>query len=421
MKFFKSKGVILSSICMLLYGVIVFLIYYIGYQPIPKQINQLPISIVNEDKNSSSFTKSLKKSLNSFDTIHESNDLDQEIKNLKDRKSFMVIDIPKNFNKNITENKSAKLNFYINEANQSAVTSSLKAVANNVGSAVNNKVIVQKGKAILTQAMTKQLQKQNQASLKAAQAQLSTLPPTQREEAAKQLKERQKQAQQQIDNKVNTTYKDINQSVTTSIHRINKVKSGLNNTMAPFFISLASYLAALLSALILYGTFVKFSETEGKFKSFTYLEITMALLSLFGGIVVAITLISGTASSWNNFGSIFLIHSLEIFAAINLNEIMMLLVGQIGASINIFLTMIQVVASAGMLPVQIMSGFFKVIHNFSPMYYSVMSDYDLLYGNLNSSNLYIGVLLIIMLYIALNLIIVSSKRSFKMLNFKDIA
>lgn len=421
MKFLKSKGVILSLICMLLYGIIVFFIYYIGYQPIPKQINQLPISIVNEDKENSQFKTSLKKSLNSFDTIHENSNLKHEINNLKDRKTFMIIDIPKDFNKNIKKNKPVKLSFYINEANQSIVTTSLKTIANNIGNTVNNKIIVQKGKVILTHAITKQLQQQNKASLREAQNQLATLPPAQRKKMAEQLNLQQQKAKKQISDQVNKTYQGIDQSVITSIHRINKVNSGLNNSMAPFFISLASYLAALLSALLLYGTFVKISEIDGKFKSFGYLEIAMALLSIFGGLIVSITLISGTGLSWHNLGNIFLIHSLEIFAAINLNEILMLLIGQIGSSINIFLTMLQVVASAGMVPVQIMNGFFKAIHTFSPMYYSVMADYDLLYGNLNSTNLYMGILSIIALYMIINLIIVATKNSYRMLDFKEIA
>lgn len=244
--------------------------------------------------------------------------------------------------------------------------------------------------------------------------------PLQQQTAAKaQLEQQQNQQKAQLTKQVNQAYAGVDNSVTTNIHRVNKVKSGINNSMAPFFISLAAYLSALIGALVLYGTYVKFSEQIGRYKSFAFMETSMILLSLFGGLVVAATVIPFTTGDWSNLGSIWFIHSLEIFGAYNLNAVFILLLGQIGASINILLTMLQVVAGAGMVPVQIMSPFFKLIHGASPMFYSIMSDYDLLYGN--NTSLWTGALLVALCYIVINLVIVALRKKQPMLDFSKLA
>lgn len=402
-KMLKSKGVLLSLLVMLVYGVLVFAIYFTGYRPLPSHMTDLPITLVNQDKQGDKLNSQLKTSLSSFKTVHETKHLKPALKKLKSRKSFLVVDIPKGFTKRVQNNQQAHLNFYVNEANQTLVVSGMKNVANRIGSAVNNKVAVEKGKAILTKAMVQQLQQQVPAAAAASNPQTV------------------KQQEQAINAQVNSAYQNVGNSVHTKIHRVNKVKTGVNHAMAPFFISLAAYLGALIGAVLLYGTYAKFARMGNRVKSFGMIELFMTLLAIIGGIIVAWTLVAATGDGATNFAGIWLIHSLEIFAAYNLNFICILLIGQMGAGINIIFTMLQVVAGAGMVPVQLMDSFFKAIHYLSPMYYSIMSDYDFLYNRGSFSSLWQGVTWLALGYLVLNLVIVALRKKQPIMKFEDLA
>lgn len=365
------------------------MIYFFGYKPIPQHIDRLPITLVNQDKQSNQLNSQLKESLNSFKTVHETDNLNQAVKDLKARRTYMVIDIPSNFSQQVAANKHTQLHFYINEANQMIVVSGLKSIANNIGQTVNDRVDVQKGKAILTQAMVKQLTQQNQTVATSQQAQLM---------------------KQQVTNQVNQVYQGIGNSVSTNIHRVNKVATGLNNAMAPFFISLSAYLTTMVGTLLMYGTYAKFAKTAGRFKSFAMTEGAFAVLLIIGGLLVAGTLVLLTGQASDHFMGIMLVHIAEIFGAYNLNAVLILLLGQMGTAVNILLTMLQIVASAGMVPVQLMGGFFKAIHGLSPMYYSIMLDYDLLYSSIDFPHLLGTALLLAASYVVVNLIIITFRK-----------
>ncbi|GMA69775.1 hypothetical protein GCM10025879_10210 [Leuconostoc litchii] len=60
-KFIVSKGVIGALIIVLFYGLLMVGIYFSGYKVVPSKINQLPVAIVNQDKDSTTLKKQLKK------------------------------------------------------------------------------------------------------------------------------------------------------------------------------------------------------------------------------------------------------------------------------------------------------------------------------------------------------------------------
>lgn len=421
LKFLKSKGVLLSLAVLLVYGILVFWIYFAGYKPLPNKLTELPITIVEKDHDSKQFNSQLKHSLKSFKTIHETSDLKKAKDDLKKRNTYLIIEIPRGFTQKIKSNQKANLNFYVNEANQSLIVSGLKNVATNVGNKVNTQVVIKKGKAIFAKGMAQQLQKQNQKSLAKAQAQINALPAAQKKRALNQLQSQKQKQQQQLNAKIDQAYKGIDNSVVTNIHRVNAVKTGINYSMMPFFISLAAYLGALISTILLYGTYSKFAKTMGRFKSFFLLEMTMIILSIIGGLIVTCVLAVATGKGLNSVMATWTIHTLELFGSFNLNSVFILLLGQIGAALNILLTMLQVVAGAGMVPVSLMGTFFKSIHGFSPMYYSIMSDYDLLYSTGSMSILWQGALTLAIGYLVVNTIIIYFRKTQPMLDFASLA
>ncbi|MFR0606965.1 YhgE/Pip domain-containing protein [Limosilactobacillus balticus] len=399
-KFLTSKGTLLAFGVTLIYGILVFLIYFTGYHAMPNNLNRLPVTIVNQDKSSKTISKQLKTSLSKeFNTVNETSDLKQAKKELNERKTYLIVDIPTDFTKDIQSNKSTTLHFFINESNQSSVVSAMKSVANTVGANVQKNVIIQKSKAVLTKNALNQMA-----------TQLQGLPATQRQQATSQV-------QKQVD----SSYDSVANGVSIKIHRTNKVKEGLNYSLAPFFINLALYLSSLIGALLLYGTYAKFAKSIGRWQAFGNLQIAMILISAISTGIVKVTVMNLVGAPMSNFLVAWLGQFFVMWGSFELNSLFILLLGQAGASINIFFTMIQVVSSAGMIPVITMDPFFKFIHYISPMYYGALMDFNNFYGGVSNSNLLSSMVLLVIALILINTVIVCFRKKQPMLNFENFS
>ncbi|ANK61448.1 YhgE/Pip domain-containing protein [Loigolactobacillus backii] len=437
-KFLFSRGPILSLIVAILFGVFVFMIYYSGYHAMPTNLDQLSVTVVNQDKASQKLQGQLKSAL-PFDHVKTTENLSQAKKDLNDRKTNFIVAIPDNFQANIKQNKSTALNFYINESMQTSVVSSMRTIAKTIGANVNQQVIVQKGQTMLTESQLGILQKsvatQKSALEKEVAAGKQTIaaaPAASQPALSAQLQQKTQAGTQKIQSTANTqesaikqkvaqTYKPVSNSVKTKIHRVNKVKSGMNNSMAPFIANLAIYLGSLIGVLVLYGTYVKFAKQFGRFQSFGLLEVTMAILAIVSTSIVSASIVWSMGLAGSKFVGLWINHSLMLFAAYNLNAVLVLILGQVATTLNIFLTMIQVVAGAGTLPVASLNGFFTVAHYVSPIYYGVMSDFNTMYGGPSSTSLLLQLGLLIVGLIVVNLIIVTFRKKQPMLQLESLS
>lgn len=434
-QFISSKGPILALIVGLLYGIIVFFIYYSGYSAVPNNIDELPVTMVNQDQKSNKITKQIKKAL-PYKHIKSTTNLSSAKKELNARDTFLIINIPKNFANDISTNKQPNLNFFINESNQTSVVSAMKSTATTIGNTIQQQVGVQQGTLLIAKPQLESLQqqlKQDQATAKAKidqQKQIISAAPAEQQAALtqkleKQTNQAQAEAQQTATEKKDKIISDAQsqaypliKNININIARQNKVDTGLNNSLAPFFASLSIYLGSLIGALILYNTYAKFAPQIGRFKAFANLEITMFLEAIIiaGVVSWATSAMIGTG----NFGQLWLSHLLTIFAAYNFNSIMLLILGQVGTALNIFLTMLQVVAGAGMVPVATMNIFFKSIHSFTPMYYGITNDFNAMYGGTTPTSLWYSFITLIVGIIVINLIIVTFKKKQTMLRFDKL-
>lgn len=434
-QFISSKGPILALVVGLLYGIIVFFIYYSGYSAVPNNVDELPVTMVNQDQKSNTLTKQIKKAL-PYKHIKSTTNLSNAKKALNNRDTFLIINIPKNFANDISANKQPNLNFYINESNQTSVVSAMKSTATTIGNTVQQQIGVQKGTLLIAKPQLESLQqqlKQDQATAKAKINQqkqvISTAPAEQQAALTQKLEEQTNQAQvkaqqtatekkDKIISNAQSQAQPLINNININIERQNKVDTGLNNSLAPFFASLSIYLGSLIGALILYNTYAKFAPQIGRFKAFANLELTMFLEAIIiaGVVSWAISAMIGTG----NFGELWLSHLLTIFAAYNFNSIMLLILGQVGTALNIFLTMLQVVAGAGMVPVATMNTFFKSIHSFTPMYYGITNDFNAMYGGTTTSSLWYSFIALIVGIIVINLIIVTFKKQQTMLRFDKL-
>lgn len=437
-KFLKSKGPLLALAVVLIYGIIIFAIYFTGYHAMPNHLDQLPVTVVNQDQQSKKIANQLKKAL-PFDTVKTTTDLNQAKHQLNTRKTYLIVAIPKHFNKDIRANKQTTLNFYVNESNQTSVVSGMKSVAQTVGTTVNNNVALQKGTLMIAEPALTKLQttvKKEQTAAKSTvatqKAKIAAAPASSQKALMAQLQKQvasstktatsKAEAQKQtILNSAKKQAKPLASSVKTSIHRENKVKTGLNYSLAPFITNLALYISALFGTIMLYGTYAKFAKQIGRFKSFVNLEITMALIAIVGTAFVSWAIIAMMGLAGSTFTNLWITSALLLFSAYNFNAILVLLIGQIGTALNTFLTMLQVVASAGMVPVLAMNGFFKGIHGLMPMYYAVQADFNIMYGGTGTTSIWLGLLTLTGVTILINLVIVALRKHQPMLQFDRLS
>lgn len=437
-KFLTSRGVILATIVSILYGCLIFTIYFTGYQAMPKHVDELTVTVVNRNKNTQTLANQVEKAL-PFKHIKKVSSLSTAKTQLHHKKSAMIIEIPKNFKSKITSNSPTNLNFYIDEATPYSQVSALKTVSQNIGNTVNQQVIIEKGKAMLAKApmtslektaQTKQAQLQNQ--LQAKKQQIVQAPRAQQPRLEALLKQQELAAKQKLEtqvnqqasgirNRVSNAYQNVDRSVGTNFVRVHPVKTGMNHALAPFIANIAVYLGTLIGALLLYGTYAKFAPIIGRFKSFSFLEIAAVLLAIIGSLFTSWSIAGFMGLGGSQFINLWLNHGLEIFASLNFNLILVLLLGQIGTALNIFLTMIQVVSGAGMIPLITLNSFFKAAHYVSPMFYSVQSDFNIMFGG-NQTGMYWGQLILLSLGILiLNIVIVTFRKHQPILDFHQLS
>lgn len=437
-QYISSKGPILALVIALVYGIVVFAIYFSGYHAMPNNVDKLTVTIVNQDKSSQQLSQQLKKAL-PYDHVKTTTDLSKAKKQLNRRATYLIINIPKAFSKSVSANKQPNLNFYVNESNQTSVVSAMKSTAASVGSSVNQKLVIKKGTLMIAKPQLEQLSQQLKQEQVAAQAKIAQEKQTiaaasasQQAQLTAKLASQVKASQaagktkatakkNQIISQAKKQATPLANNVKVKIHRQNKVKTGLNYSLSPFIANLSIYLGAMLGTLVLYGTYAKFAKTIGRFKSFANLEMTMLLISVIASALVtwAMTAMMGLGGS--HYFNLWITHSLMIFAAYNFNSMLILLMGQMGTAINVFFTMFQVVAGAGMIPVVAMNGLFKSIHGLMPMYYGVAADFNAMYGGTGTAAIWNGLIILIVTTLIINLVIVYVRKHQPMLDFSQLS
>ncbi|MDC7952550.1 YhgE/Pip domain-containing protein [Liquorilactobacillus mali] len=388
-KFLCSKWTLGSLLVVLFYGMCMVGIYFSGYKVVPKKLNNLPVAVVNQDTQSYKLKKQLVRQL-PFKHVKYHYSLKKAKEKLRNKKIYLIVDIPTNFQKNVTKGEKANLHFYVNEANPMTAVSGMENVANTIGATVENKITQKRGKAIFTAVQLKQLKAQLTKAVQESPQQAQAIQ-TKGTTTAKGIKRQ-----------ANNLYSPQNGGISYKLHKINKVKSGMNHTMAPFFLSLAFYIGSMIGALVLYLSFSEFVYKVGKLKTYGLSELAMLLIA-----IIAPVCILGIATWLNNFSStefmnLWLSHGLELFAAMNFNFIFNLLLGQLGIMINVPIMMIQIVSGAGLIPKLILPPFFKFMSIISPTYYAIQADFSILGDRLD-----IGHHLISLIYLSVVTIIIS--------------
>lgn len=400
-KFLQSKGVIGSLIIILFYGLLMVGVYFSGYQAIPSKVDQLPVAIVNQDSDSRPLTTQMKDKL-PFKHIKTNLTLSEAKAQLKDRKIYLIINVPEHFNNNIkdvTHNSTASLKFYINYSNPTTVTTTMETASKALGSQIQKSVLLKQGQGILTAAELNQLQKEVTEAV--------TANPDQQEKILKQANTTKAETVDQI----NSTYGKIANSYNDNIIKINPVPLGMHHSMAPFFLTLSFYIGSMIAAMLIVTSYKSFAPLIGRWRAYLYTEITIGLLSLLAPLIIVglgkYMLNFNTSTYWQ----LWLTHSIELFSALNVNLIFSLILGQLGIMVNMPFMLIQVISGAGMIPQRILPDFFKLMSYISPSFYAIQSDFNILYGGNGTQTLWLQLLMIGIVAIALHLVIVAFQKN----------
>ncbi|MED0962241.1 hypothetical protein [Bacillus paramycoides] len=340
LKFLKSEAVIIAFIMAIAYQVIVIGANIPGYSALPKNLDKLSVAIVNEDSNyGKTMTEQLQKVL-PFKKV-ESLTLLEAKKELDERKLHLIIHIPNNLTEKMTTpGQKVNLDFYINEANPTMVSSAMKQVVSQTQEKINQMFSLEGTKGVI--------QKLN-------------IP--------------EEQAQQMAT--------DISNKLKANVITSNNVPIGMHNQMAPLFLTMATYLVGLFAASQLATAFRQREESIGKWKGFFHIQAAGLIMAILSPIIGVSILYLSQGYGVSVFFQLWMHHSLQLLVALQFSLVIALLFGPIGMLINIGLLMFQVVASGAMMPREVMLLPYKIMTYISPMYYSVNTDFSLLFGGGN--------------------------------------
>lgn len=374
-KFLKNKGVTGAIFMAIFYQVIMIGLFIPGYSAVPKNIDKLHISIVNEDNQyGKTIAEQLKEQL-PFKTIDLGQSLKDSKEELNNREVQLIIHIPNDFSSNLQSGKTPPtINYYLNESNPALITSTVKMVVSEIDSKLSEEFSFNKAKGIL-------------ANL--------NVPEKQADQLAK----------------------SIGNSLNANLISINKMPNGMHNQMAPMFMTMVSYIGAMIASMMLVGAFKAESQTFGKWKTFGNLQLKSALMALIAPIIGIAILYLVHGYGGETFIQLWMHHSLEMFVALQFTMIFTFLFGQSGMLVNLPLLLTQTIAGGAVMNRDMMYGFFKVISYISPMYYSIQGDFTVLFGGGQLANYEVHLALIGLVAFAINMFVaVRSPKNKKMTN-----
>ncbi|MVP01662.1 YhgE/Pip domain-containing protein [Paenibacillus lutrae] len=334
----KDKSVIGGIVMALFYQIVFISVFMYGYSAVPKNIDQLSVSIVNEDtKAGKDIAEQLQKQL-PFQITSDSS-LAEAKEELNDRKTHMIVHIPANFTEQLSkQGEQVKMDFLINQSNPAMVTSTMQQVVSQITGSLNQQFAVQGVQGIL-QGMN--------------------VP----EEQAKQLSEQ------------------VPAKLAANVINSNEVPAGMHNQMAPFFLSMVSYVGAMIFSMLVVGATLARRKELGTWQAFWSAQGINALVSLVVPVVgLTIYFLVQGGFGGEIFMKAWMLQALEMFAAIEFMSIFCLLLGDKAIFVNITLLLMQTISSGAVMTQDMMPGLFKALSYVSVMFYSVQTSFSILFG-----------------------------------------
>ncbi len=366
----KQKMVIGGIFMAVFYQIVFISIYMSGYGAMTDNLNKLSVAIVNED---GQYGKEIADSLASqlpFKLVTDA-DLANAQEELDKRDLHMIIHIPENFTEKLqAEGEQAPLDFYINQSNPAMVASSMQQVATQLASSLN-----------------RQFAEQNAERLFVAHR----MP----EDQAKALAA------------------GIATKLAAEIDLTNPIPEGMQNQVAPMFLSMVSVVGAMIFAMLGTGSAQSLVPTLGKWRAFAAFHGVSAIVSVFAPAVGLAVAFGFHGYGFETFFKMWGLHALEMFAAIEFMGIFFFLLGQAGMLVSLFFILVQSITSGLMMPQTVMPDFYRFVSYISVMFYSAQSDLSLMFGGGKLGEHIWGLVMIAIVAALINTAIYSRKASGK--------
>lgn len=340
-QFLRSKGAIASIFMGIFYAIAMLGIFLPGYTALPGNMDELKIAIVNDDngKTGSQIAEQLSESL-PFKTIESELSNSEALKELEKNKLALVIHIPENFTANAQSGQSASLDFTVNEATATMVPSAMSSIVGEINKQLSANFSQQTAQGILMNV---------------------NVPEEQAAEMAKQIE---------------TSY--IGNYVI-----MNDVPDGMHNNMLPMFLTMASYVGAMIAGMQLVGSFKANRGKASKTKLFIYVQLValiIAVVSTIGALAIAFSIADLDMSLLLPVaGQQILLY----MAAFNVCSILIFLFGEGGMIFNIPILLMQTIANGATMPRDMMYAPYEWFSYITPMYHSVQSYFAMMFGSIS--------------------------------------
>ena len=347
-QFIKSKGAIASIFMGIFYAVAMLGIFLPGYTALPGNMDELKIALVNDDKGEASaqIATQLQESL-PFKEIDTDLTNKKALKELEKNEYALVIHIPENFSEDAQSGKGTNIDFTVNEASATMVSSAMSSVVTEINKQLSTSFSQQTAQGILMQF---------------------NVPEEQAKELATQ----------------------IENSYTGNYVVMNDVPDGMHNNMLPMFITMASYVGAMIAAMQLVGSFKANRGKASKTRLFIYVQLTALIIAILSMIATLIISFSITDIDLDILLPVAGQQILVYMAAFNLCAIPIFLVGEGGMVLNIPILLMQTLANGATMPRDMMYAPYEWMSYISPMYYSVQAYLSTMFGSISPTPYILG-------------------------------
>ncbi|MFX3631790.1 MAG: YhgE/Pip domain-containing protein [Candidatus Pristimantibacillus sp.] len=363
-EFLTSRGATASIFMGVFYAVAMLLIFLLGYTAIPGNMDELKIALINEDKGEagSQIAVQLGESL-PFKTIETDLSNKEALKELEKNKLALVIHIPENFSENAQSGAGTNIDFTVNEASATMVSSSMASVVAEINKQLSANFSQQTAQGILMKF---------------------NLPEEQAAEMAAQ----------------------IENSYTGNYIIMNDVPTGMHNSMLPMFLTMACYVGAMIAAMQLVGSFKANRGKATKTKLFVYVQLTALVIAVLSTLAALIVAFSIANIDMDILLPVAGQQILMYMAAFNICAIMVFLVGEGGMILNIPILLMQTIANGATVPRDMMYAPYKVFSYITPMYHSVQSYMAIMFGSISAAPYLLGLAAVTAGAMVINIVIV---------------
>ncbi|MGN7479776.1 YhgE/Pip domain-containing protein [Solibacillus silvestris] len=340
-QFLKTKGAIASIFMGIFYAVAMLGIFLPGYTALPGNMDDLKIALVNDDKGEtgSQIANQLSESL-PFKTIETDITNKAAMKGLEKNELALVIHIPESFSENAQSGATANIDFTVNEASATMVSSAMSSVVTEINKQLSASFSQQTAQGVLMNFNVPQ------------------------EQAA--------EISSQIENSYVGNYVVIND-----------VPDGMHNNMLPMFLTMAGYVGAMIAAMQLVGSFKASRGKASKTKLFVFVQGTALLIAVLSTIAALSIVFSITDVELSLLLPIAAQQVLMYMAAFNVCAIMIFLLGEGGMVLNIPILLMQTIANGATMPRDMMYLPYEWFSYITPMYHSVQSYFAIMFGSIS--------------------------------------